>query len=284
MTSNAKTKGVFPLKGVVLTGGRSQRMGADKSKINYRGLPHGEYCFELLSRHCDDVFYSVAADGEGSAFAGPVIKDVLSNVGPLAGIHAALSADKAVGWLVLACDLPFVDDAVIAALIAERDPEFLATTYVSSRDGLPEPLCTIYEPAMLSQINEFMAGGTLCPRKLLMNARVKQVKLTKDNALANANNPAERDNAQDALAQNVPTKQIKLRYFASLKDAAGKSFEELSTNAMTPDELYLQLKERYGFSIGQSLVKFAVNGTFVKPTATLKSGDEVVFIPPVAGG
>lgn len=275
----------FPLNGLVLTGGQSRRMGVDKATINYRGKPHGEYSFDLLIRHCDRVFYSVAADQPVENTPMPVIYDRLKDSGPIAGIHAALLEDSTSGWLVLACDLPMIHDDVIEALIAERDPEYLATAYVSEHDGLPEPLCAIYEPAMLAQLTEFMRGGTVCPRKLLMNSKVKLIKLPRGNALINANDPCESDVARRALGENPDAAiSIQLRYFASLKDAVGRSTEELSSMAKTPQDLYRDLRERYGFSLDASLVRYAVNGAFVPGSTNLKSGDEVVFIPPVAGG
>ena len=48
---------------------------------------------------------------------------------------------------MLACDLPFLADETLRHLIEHRDPSRLATAYRSSHDGLPEPLCAIWEPA-----------------------------------------------------------------------------------------------------------------------------------------
>ena len=47
---------------------------------------------------------------------------------------------------MLACDLPLLDAATLEHLLRARDPRRAATAYRSSHDGLPEPLCAIYEP------------------------------------------------------------------------------------------------------------------------------------------
>jgi molybdopterin-guanine dinucleotide biosynthesis protein A len=63
---------------------------------------------------------------------------------------------------VLACDLPFLDAATLDALIAGRDLERDATAFRSSHDGLPEPLCAIYEPRARAAIAAHLAGGRNC--------------------------------------------------------------------------------------------------------------------------
>ena len=78
--------------------------------------------------------------------------------------------------------------------------------------------------------------------------------------------------------------KIKVRYFASLRETAGKSEELLSCHADTAESLYQQLRRKYTFDTCGTEVKVAINGSFAAMQTTLKAGDEVVFIPPVAGG
>lgn len=74
--------------------------------------------------------------------------------------------------------------------------------------------------------------------------------------------------------------KIKVRYFAVFREARGKSVEEVETSASSPETLYREL----GLPLEERLVRAAVNGEFVEMSSTLTEGDEVVFIPPVAGG
>lgn len=78
--------------------------------------------------------------------------------------------------------------------------------------------------------------------------------------------------------------RVKIEYFAVLREQAGMSAEELATQARTPRDLYAELKARHGFTLGDTQVLAAVNEEFRPMDATLKEGDLVVFIPPVAGG
>ena len=77
---------------------------------------------------------------------------------------------------------------------------------------------------------------------------------------------------------------VTVRYFAMLREQSGLDVESVETDPATAEELYARLRERHGFTLRACMVRAAVNGTFVEPSHALRNGDEVVFIPPVAGG
>ncbi|MDP2654225.1 MAG: molybdopterin converting factor subunit 1 [Candidatus Omnitrophota bacterium] len=79
-------------------------------------------------------------------------------------------------------------------------------------------------------------------------------------------------------------KSIHVRYFAVLREKRGISQETVSTTAETAGDLYQELKTKFHFLLESSHVKVALNDEFRDPKTLLKSGDTVVFIPPVAGG
>ncbi len=79
-------------------------------------------------------------------------------------------------------------------------------------------------------------------------------------------------------------KTIHIQYFAVLRELAGRSDETVSTNAKTPSALYGELLERYGFTLDPDQLRVVVNDAFGEWTTALSDGDEVVFLPPVAGG
>ena len=78
--------------------------------------------------------------------------------------------------------------------------------------------------------------------------------------------------------------QLKIQYYALMREQAGRSEETLDTFAATAAELYGELLARYGFTLAREQLKVAVNGEFSDWTRRLAAGDAVVFIPPVAGG
>jgi molybdopterin converting factor subunit 1 len=78
--------------------------------------------------------------------------------------------------------------------------------------------------------------------------------------------------------------QLKIQYYALMREQAGRSEESIDTVAATPADLFDELAARHGFTLSREQLKVAVNSEFCDWTHRLKVGDSVVFIPPVAGG
>ena len=79
-------------------------------------------------------------------------------------------------------------------------------------------------------------------------------------------------------------KTVDLQYFALLREERGLSHEKRTTAAGSARELYDELKAEYAFKLDAGALKVAINGDFASFDALIEDGDEVVFIPPVAGG
>ncbi len=79
-------------------------------------------------------------------------------------------------------------------------------------------------------------------------------------------------------------KKICVSYYAVLREQARTSQESLCTQATTARQLYEELRDRWGFSLGVDRMQLAINNEFKGWDTLLNDGDEVVFIPPVAGG
>ncbi len=180
-----------PLYGLVLAGGRSSRMEMDKASISYRERPQLAVAFDLVSRHAGRTFVSVRADQAREPLrAGyPQVVDGEQDRGPIAGVIAAQALHPDVAWLVVACDLPRLDDATLGDLTKHRDTDRLATAFRSRSDGLPEPLCAIYEPASRAAILSYVGAGRGCPRKFLVSHDVALLELPDPAALDNVNTP-----------------------------------------------------------------------------------------------
>lgn len=271
------------LFGLVLTGGRSRRMQRDKAGLSYAGRPQLARAMDLLQPLVAKAFVSVRADQRTDpARAGyETIADIHPDIGPIGGIHAALATHPERAWLVLACDLPFLDVATLQYLIARRARSRLATAYRSSCDALPEPLCAIFEPASGAAIEQWIAQAKRCPRSFLSQADVELLDLPNARALDNVNTVEEYSVAHAALQ---PSRRLNVRYFAMLREQAGRGSEELQTRAATPADLYEELRQRHGLTLEREFLRVAVNDEFGDWRVALNEGDTVVFLPPVAGG
>ncbi|XLS27447.1 molybdenum cofactor guanylyltransferase [Flavobacteriaceae bacterium M23B6Z8] len=189
------------LYGLVLSGGKSTRMGTDKGQLRYHGKPHREYLYQKLETICDRAFLSIRSSQKSSLKPNQdFIQDKDKYRGPFNGILSAHDAFPEVSWFVLACDLPFMDENAISQLISKRDPNKIATAFATQKTQLPEPLCAIWEPEGLKRAKKWLeSSGTSCPRKFLINSDVKLIYPNSDDVLFNANSRSE---YEEALSKN----------------------------------------------------------------------------------
>lgn len=182
-----------PLYGLVLAGGRSTRMQRDKATLPYQGRNQLDRAMELLQPWVLQAFVSVRPDQRQDPARARYaqVVDTHAGLGPIAGIAAAQALRPGAAWLVLACDLPYLDADTIGQLLAARDPARVATAYRSAHDGLPEPLCAIWEPRSTAQILEYIGTDRSCPRKFLIRSDVLLLEQPHPQALDNINTPEE---------------------------------------------------------------------------------------------
>src|SRR5262249_50439570 len=218
-----------------------------------------DWAMSLIEPFVEKAFVSVRPDQSADPVRAryPTISDTHENLGPIAGIAAAQALHPQAAWLVLACDLPFLDTGTLDTLLASRDPQLQATAFRSSHDGLPEPLCAIFEPSTREAIEAYIGRGKQCPRKFLINSNARLLDQPNSRALDNVNTPTEYGSAMFNLNPKAPPssednaplrKNLKVQYYALLREQAGKSDESLITGASTPRELYEELKSRYPFT------------------------------------
>ena len=197
MTSIAK------LYGLVLSGGKSTRMGTDKGLIEYHGKPQREYLYELLQQVCEKTFISLREEQEAELpNRMESIVDLNEYRGPYNGLLSAYKKNPEVAWLVLACDLPLMDLEALKELIAARNPEREATAFALKENPLPEPLCAIWEPrALQNSVAYLESGNGTCPRKYLINHDSELVFPSNERVLLNANSEEEYKEALKKLAE-----------------------------------------------------------------------------------
>ena len=181
-----------PLNGLVLIGGKSTRMNKDKSKLVYHGnLPQHEYLTNLLGKSCDKVFVSVRDETQAAEYEAGVITDKFIGLGPYGGILSAFQSNPNSAWLVVAVDLPYLDEATLSNLVTNRNTSKAATCFIDPKNEFPEPLITIWEPRAYPILLEFLSKGYSCPRKALINSDVEVINERDVKALTNVNTPEE---------------------------------------------------------------------------------------------
>ena len=153
------------MMGIVLCGGKSLRMGTDKGLLKHDSLPWAEISANKLSRLGVDVVLSVNErqyelySGKFSKF--PIIKDD-ANIGvngPLKGILSVHLQFPTQDLLVLACDMPSMQEGVLNHLLAESSDKSKEAFVFYEK--FAEPLCAIYTARGLSKIYQQYKSGQL---------------------------------------------------------------------------------------------------------------------------
>ncbi len=176
------------LNGLVLAGGKSERMGFDKGAIDWHGKEQRYRVADMLSNFCDEVFISCREDqSQQLNNQYPAIKDTFTGLGPYGGILSAFREQPDRAWLVVACDLPLLSERTLQHLTDNRNVATIATAYQSPHDRFPEPLITIWEPKSYPTLLAFLAQGYSCPRKVLINSDITLLTAPYPEELTNVN-------------------------------------------------------------------------------------------------
>jgi molybdenum cofactor guanylyltransferase len=185
---NAIKNSIPNIYGLVLTGGKSTRMGIDKGSLRYHtGESQNEFAVNLLKAQLgENVFLSLNSN-QFPDYSEPHIRDKFLGIGPLGGILSAFQQFPDVAWLVVACDMPFLTENSINQLIGGRNPSKMATTFKSPNDEFPEPLITIWEPKAYPKLLQMLAYGYDCPRKALINSDIELLINLNEKELQNIN-------------------------------------------------------------------------------------------------
>jgi len=272
------------IKGLVLTGGKSSRMGEPKALIHYHGMAHARYLHHLLSHHCEQVYLSGQKDQwQNTEIADlPILEDLPISEGPVRGILSALKNDPTCFWIVVACDLVNLNHTAIKSLTQKLDTldqKTIAVCFANHEKDFPEALCAIYTPQALEVFLQAIDQGLKCPVKILAQTSILKLTTPDEVDLSNINTPQEKLSLHHAKKL-----QVQIKYFALLRDEAGLAEETRTTFASTYRQLFHELKREHKFSLSECMVQVAVNDSYTSIDTLLTDNAKVVFIPPVAGG
>jgi len=185
---------------IILAGGRSSRMGADKSLLSVDGQPIIERICERLAGRFDRILIS-ANEPEKLAFLGlEIVADKIPGQGPLMGIASALEASSSELNFVVACDIPHIHIGLVEEMLAEADRSGADVVVPTTGSEEYEPLFAVYRKSTLEAINKVLASGGRRISDIFALCRVKYVRLTDAEWLRNLNTPAEYDEFSKGLS------------------------------------------------------------------------------------
>lgn len=168
----------FPVKGIVLCGGQSVRMGRDKAFIAYTSLPQFARVSSMLSLLVNDVV--ISCNTAQKTMLSPFYQAIPDNAtwlnaGPLTGILSVLEHGVESPILVIGCDYPHLALADMKALLSERSSAYDAVCFHNEASGFEEPLLAVYEPSCFNLMREAYHSGNTSLQQFLKTVRVKRL-------------------------------------------------------------------------------------------------------------
>ena len=160
--------------GIILSGGKSSRMGSDKGLLILNGKPLIQYSIDVLKELCSEIIIC-ANNPAYDTFGYPVIKDVYPDLGPIGGIYTGLLNSGSESNFILSCDMPFINPQIIIYLLSNRDKS-LASIPTHGKNII-EPLCALYSKAILPQLKKQIRNKDLKLMNLLKTVDVNWVKM-----------------------------------------------------------------------------------------------------------
>lgn len=160
------------ISAAILAGGQSSRMRENKALLKIGGRTIIERIASMLTGVGADVVI-VADREEEYAFLGlPVIPDIVKQIGPLGGIHAALSHFKDEAVFIISCDLPFIHPRVVQSLHAQLGKY---DAVVLSHDDRLQPLCALYHPRARPIIESQIHRGDCSAKNLFLKLNALRI-------------------------------------------------------------------------------------------------------------
>lgn len=174
---------------VIMAGGKSRRMGLDKSLLPLNDKPMVQAIYDQLDGSFSQILIS-GNEKEKLAFLGlKVVPDKQAGQGPLMGIASALEASENELNFVVACDIPYIDLKVVRNMLKEADGVDIVVPTLGQ--GRYEPLFAIYRKSSLKAINEVLSVGRRKISDVFGKCKVKYINLDLPEGLANINTMAE---------------------------------------------------------------------------------------------
>ncbi len=149
MTDQLTPDSIAPLTVAIMAGGKSSRMGRDKSFVLFNGRPLIETVLVQVAGLGQETLLITNNPASYAHLGLPTFSDIYADCGPLAGIYTAVAHASHPHTLIVACDMPWLNRDLLRYLISLRET---ADVIVPRWEKYPEPLHAIYSKACLPAI------------------------------------------------------------------------------------------------------------------------------------
>ncbi|MDP2722983.1 MAG: molybdenum cofactor guanylyltransferase [Bacteroidales bacterium] len=164
------------LTGIVLSGGKSRRMGKEKGLCHFRGKALITYAIDTLKPLCRTLIISANDKiDQYELLDYRVISDEIPDAGPIGGLYSCLRQSQSAINLVISCDTPFVTIEVYQELL-KYSHDYQAVVPIHE-NGFIEPLTACYHLSCISVVQQQLTAGNFKMMDLLEKLNTKYVRI-----------------------------------------------------------------------------------------------------------
>lgn len=167
--SHANSSGI---SGIILAGGKSSRYGSNKALVEVDGARLIERAVRVMAAVFPQVILVTNAPADYAFLELPMVEDRIKGLGPIGGIYTGLETISAEAGFVVACDMPFLQEALIRHMVQARE-DFDAV--VPRMGWMIEPLHALYSNKCLPVIKAAIAAQEYQTVKCFQKLRVKYI-------------------------------------------------------------------------------------------------------------
>jgi molybdopterin-guanine dinucleotide biosynthesis protein A len=200
--------------GVLLAGGKSRRMGEDKRYLVVGEQTLLERGLGVLRSIFQEVLVVIAQDSPPLGVDARVVRDLVPDCGSLGGLYTGLTQAAAPCIFVVACDMPFLDQAVIAQFTTRRASADIVIAKLAAR---LHPMHALYGKGCLPVLEQMIRARELKIQEIVSHASLRVQYVTEADLLTidpswhsfqNVNTPADLEAARSLLARVPPSGQL----------------------------------------------------------------------------
>jgi molybdopterin-guanine dinucleotide biosynthesis protein A len=182
------------ITGVILAGGKSSRMGVNKSFLKLGNQTIIERIADLMKSIFSEVIIITNTTDEYKFLNLPLYEDIYKWKGPLAGIHSALTHSQTEKIFVLSCDVPLMSKEMIEYIIEYKTDKSIVFCEAA---GYHQPLVGVYSKKILSEIEKFISNNEMSDKSFhqflkMVDAEIihpEKLSFYNDEFFFNVNNP-----------------------------------------------------------------------------------------------
>lgn len=191
---------MYPLPCVLFAGGKSSRMGQDKSLLPFGGFPSlSEFQYRRLTLLFDHVAISTKDAHKFSFEADFILDPKDAEFAPTAGFVSSFHHFSSDRIMVLSVDTPFVDESVFKTLLAHDDGGYDAIIAKTAEGS--HPMCGIYHRSLLGEFERMLRDGDHRLGKLLAKSNTLYLEFENEEPFMNLNHPQEYHEACEKIAR-----------------------------------------------------------------------------------